>query len=306
MYIKSTYDGLHVITGTTENVSYYCTVFKAAQPNQSRTCPQFGLIQLWLSIVVSSRPVQKDPCGRWGDSSQPSDCGELKIPVSMTTSTESVFCSQLHAVLRHSLSTLFVTMRHWCRQPGASCPVLLCRLIILIKSQVQILGQLLQDLCSVWCDRQLTLSRTCSSCQKNPLKEASRLKYVHVPLSEVMPLSHIRRIKWMHQDLWGVSTELFGLFWHLWFTLTFMCWSILLHFLRRVQTPGYEVDWCVSPALSPGVTNSADRTLPGSQLQPVITPTARPSLLWSLAIGEEQWEERRERRKEWWGKRKRK
>lgn len=31
MYIKSTYDGLHVITGTTENVSFQCIPFNAAQ-----------------------------------------------------------------------------------------------------------------------------------------------------------------------------------------------------------------------------------------------------------------------------------
>lgn len=34
--------------------------------------------------------------------------------------------------------------------------------------------------------------------------------------------------------------------------------------------------------------DSADRTLPGSQLQPLITPTARPSPLWSLTLGEER------------------
>lgn len=78
MYIKSTYDGLHVITGTTENVSFTLALFKAAHQNQYRTCPQFRHIQSRLSTVVSSGPVQEDPCRRWGDSSQPSDCGELE------------------------------------------------------------------------------------------------------------------------------------------------------------------------------------------------------------------------------------
>lgn len=125
-----------------------------------------------------------------------------------------------------------------------------------------------------------------------PLKEAFRLKYVHVPLSEVMPLRHIRAKmdgSGSVRDLnWACCDLLWSLPQH--FTR-----SILLHFLRHLQTPGYRADWHVSPALSLGVSNSADHTLPGSQLQPVITPTARPSPLWSLTTGDEQWEEWREK-----------
>lgn len=46
------------------------------------------------------------------------------------------------------------------------------------------------------------------------------------------------------------------------------------------------LSFSLSLSLSPP-GDSADRTLLGSQLQPLITPTARPSPLWSLTLGEE-------------------
>lgn len=51
---------------------------------------------------------------------------------------------------------------------------------------------------------------------------------------------------------------------------------------------GSCVDWRMRElrVISPR-GDSADRTLPGSQLQPLITPSARPSPLWSLTLGEE-------------------
>lgn len=64
------------------------------------------------------------------------------------------------------------------------------------------------------------------------------------------------------------------------------------HVKACVQAMGSGVDWrvrelrVISFPLSPR-GDSADRTLPGSQLQPLITPTARPSPLWSLTLGEE-------------------
>lgn len=60
----------------------------------------------------------------------------------------------------------------------------------------------------------------------------------------------------------------------------------------HAKAPGSGVDWrvremrVISLPLSPR-GDSADRTLPGSQPQPLIIPTARPSPLWSLTLGEE-------------------
>ncbi len=62
------------------------------------------------------------------------------------------------------------------------------------------------------------------------------------------------------------------------------------HAKACTQALGSGVDWrarelrVISLPLSPR-GDSADRTLPGSQLQPLITPTARPSPLWSLTLG---------------------
>lgn len=76
------------------------------------------------------------------------------------------------------------------------------------------------------------------------------------------------------------------------------------HAKACTQALGSGVDWrarelrVISLPLSPR-GDSADRTLPGSQLQPLITPTARPSPLWSLTLGEEI--SRGRQRCVWWG-----
>lgn len=83
--------------------------------------------------------------------------------------------------------------------------------------------------------------------------------------------------------------------------MSFVCLSVSIslyvsigavHVKAYVCALGSGVDWrarelrVISLPRSPR-GDSADRTLPGSQLQPLITPSARPSPLWSLTLGEE-------------------
>lgn len=95
MYIKSTYDGLHVITGTTENVSF-CFTQSEIWHSPITSDPQ-SLILQWIHAslspksvpiflfcppispdAVSSRSVQENPRRWWGDPSQPPDSGKYK------------------------------------------------------------------------------------------------------------------------------------------------------------------------------------------------------------------------------------
>lgn len=158
-------------------------------------------------------------------------------------------------------------MRHWCRHPGASCPVLLCRLIKLIKSQVQILGHLLPLLSLVWPPAHSF--RNLLQLSHEPSK-AFRLKYVHVPLSEVMPLRHIRGLKWMDRDLWEISTELVVLFCDL-------CPSIWLEAF-------YCIPWGMCRHLGIGLTGVFLQLSPRGYLTVQITPCQDPSSNQSLLL----------------------
>lgn len=71
MYIKSTYDGLHVITGTTEGVSFNCWSWRYNKA---------AAICWWLCLFkhhpVSGWPLQENPRWRRSHSGQPSDRGK--------------------------------------------------------------------------------------------------------------------------------------------------------------------------------------------------------------------------------------
>lgn len=103
-------------------------------------------------------------------------------------------------------------------------------------------------------------------------------------------------------DACAVSSGTNDLSPHLEFYEVFVFWSaIISSYDLTAATPvkaclqslGSAADWCmwnlcVTTLLfsSRGVPYIAHCTLMGSQLQPLITPTARPSPLWSLTIGE--------------------